>query len=371
MGKSEIAKIICKTHLDSELLCWEEGHFYTMSCSSGRDYRWIRNQEKPSPFDYDMVAEKIDEFLSGYKGKLKDKVKDQLTKLGSKIPMDNREIVLLCPKPTCQSIEKLDFKQYFNDLRTLSLTYAKPHYLPYLPINDKCCRSTWIYCPRKTVVFPPNTSGEYIHANTVCLGNGLNFISTIYPHDLNRALFWEMVQLKGNSIIDVTNDKDKTSRSLIPYYPSEINQVICFDQLNVTCLNEEQLSPTLFLYRLSLRNLTTNEEKKVDRIHYTGWLDVSGTNEHELLELVKAMQPYLHGTDVPIMHCVGGVGRTGTALTAIALEQLHGSGELCRDNRRDRINEIIIEGRKQRGPEFVQTDTQIETLWNFTDLMIM
>ena len=81
------------------------------------------------------------------------------------------------------------------------------------------------------------------------------------------------------------------------------------------------------------------------------------------------MQPYLYQADVPIVHCMGGVGRTGTLLTGVALVQLHRDGQLHTKNRLHHIRDIIIEGRKHRGLEFVQTDTQIETLWNLTDLM--
>lgn len=374
---SDTAKIICHTNLDIDLLGWSDNQFYRVGFLSclWRNISCLGNGHKQQDCDYQMVAGKIYEFLENYRGELEGRVAEQLTKLENKsIVSQPKSSLSIDPpfqfssKPAFPSEERPDFKALFWKLMELTYHEAQPHYLPSLPIDERCCRTDWIYCPRRTVVFPPTESGEYIHANTVNLGKDLNFIATIYPF-INRALFWQMVQMKGNLIVDVTNENDISRHSIKPYYPNEVNETFRSEEMQVTCLEAKQLTPTLFHYTLLVKNLETGEEKKVDRIHYIGWEDVDGTNENQLLEVIEAMQPYLYQADVPVVHCMGGVGRTGTLLTGVALVQLHRDGQLHTKNRLHHIRDIIIEGRKHRGLEFVQTDTQIETLWNLTDLM--
>lgn len=381
------AKVICNTNLDKDLLGWKDGEFFIVNALSRR-WRVVTIPKESDRFtdcDFQMVTQKVREFLQGYQGELRLHVNEQLTILESKTPkLASKTPTLLqqidafsnpihpktpLSKPSkVRSLERPNFRELLRKFAQQTESQAKAYYLPYLPIDARCCRCNWIYCPAKTVVLPPKESGEYIHANTVSLGEGLDFIATIYPFK-NRAWFWQMVQMKGNLIVDVTNKNDLSTRSIKPYYPTVENETISYEEMEVTCLETKQINETIFLYTLSVKNLQTGEEKTVDRMHYIGWEDVMGTNERELLELIEAMKPYLNQAAVPIVHCMGGVGRTGTALAGVALEQLHRQGLLNNDNRLEHMGNLLIEGRKQRGPEFLQTDTQIETLWSLINLL--
>ena len=66
---------------------------------------------------------------------------------------------------------------------------------------------------------------------------------------------------------------------------------------------------------------------------------------------------------MPIVHCMGGVGRTGTSFAAFALERAKQLGVLTQQNVLKLIEKSILRGRIERGPEFLQTATQLETLW--------
>jgi protein tyrosine phosphatase len=262
---------------------------------------------------------------------------------------------------------KIDFDKLFLQYWQLTSS-VEDEFKPYLPYTEQSCRCSWIFCPSKTNVnvtsFPKEEYG-YIHANTVSLGKGLNFIATIYPYQ--RTMFWSMVLEHGNSILDVTNENDLERNSVTPYYPqAERQRYVYGKRMEVTCLKKEEVTPVLIKYQLKVKDLERNEVKLIDRFHYIGWEDVCGTNEVELFDVVKNLESYLGQQSVPLVHCMGGVGRTGTALTAFALKALIDTGDIAdEESLLGHIQRIILEGRKQRGPEYVQTSTQVETLYKF------
>ena len=103
--------------------------------------------------------------------------------------------------------------------------------MQFRPYHADSCRVEWLRCPSTHGVYLPldafkGDTAHYLHANHVSLGEGLDFIATIYP--LDCALFWKMAMHKGNVIVDLTNDKDLIDNKAKPYYPTTVDEEMIF-----------------------------------------------------------------------------------------------------------------------------------------------
>ena len=235
----------------------------------------------------------------------------------------------------------------------------------YLPFDRSYCRNTWIRCIAKTSLPITGKNGEFIHANTVNLPGDIRCIATIYP--LIKELFWSTCMLKTNVIIDLTNDRDIKRNSLELYYPNEIGQTIQYGSIEITCLESEKFTTEIAKYQYKVTNLESCQTVLIDRIHYLDWEDVCGTNARRLLDVIHAMKPYENQDKVPMIHCVGGMGRSGTLITAASLKKLIEQRIVNPENLETYMESIVFEGRLQRSLEFIQTDTQIETVWELAN----
>ena len=102
--------------------------------------------------------------------------------------------------------------------------------------------------------------------------------------------------------------------------------------------------------------------KNIVRIHYTGWEDFGGATPETLDALVKKAE----GFRGPItVHCRAGVGRTGAFITALELKRRVKNGSIDPSNFIQVIEEIILTGRRHRGPMFVQTPEQVKTIFEY------
>lgn len=410
-SQAEIADLICRIDLDKEILGWDNGKFYAVN-SRGRVWINMMCKKKgvtPPVEDYRFVADKVKEFLETYEGKNRRQMEKKLDVLYSLSSPPAEEVPqqkwALVPKKYDGRIKKIqkmlvrrgshiaaklpstaskrasielsppavpNFFDIYDNLKRKTESIRKD-YLPSMPIDKRSCRVNWIFSPEKTNVkldsYPEKEHG-YIHANYISLGEGLNFIGTIYP--LHRGAFWSMVYQEGNVVVDITNKNDLKRNTVKPYYPQKIGETCIYnDHMLVRCKSKTQLTPTLIKYELQVVNKKTRKVRKIDRIHYTGWEDVQGTNEKELKDLIHVLEPYLGKSKVPIMHCMGGVGRTGTALTGVAMRRSIDLGEIVTSkNMIDHMKKTILLGRMQRGPEFVQTETQLQTLWKLGQLLL-
>lgn len=379
------ARIICSVDLDKQYLAWSKDHGFVSVTCFRQKLRARFNHPSSTDCDLQVVTEKLREFAATYQGPKKLQVEAQLKKMDAKLQRilsTNEQNVLpfemigkapaepLISPVGSQHPPKPNFLTELIELSRCTQLIAH-EYLPFMPCDPKSCRVNWVLCPAKTRVdMSPifATTTPYIHANTVSLGDGLNFIATIYP--LDHTLFWAMALHKGNAIVDLTNNNDLSRNKVDPYYPSKLNEVCLFDErMRVECVKVSQITRTLLKYELVVTDVKTKQSRQIDRFHYTGWEDVSGTNEQELLEVICALQPYLAKEQVPIVHCMGGVGRTGTAIAGFGIAQAHSKGLLESNEALDLVKTYVLEGRKQRGPEFLQTEDQIETLWNLANLL--
>lgn len=383
------AKLICDVNLDTHYLGWSNNGFYKVN---GLSYAWKKRMCKDRECDYVLVAEKVREFLKTYHGALHSQVTKQLVKLealspskpiSSKEVKEEKTFVVELSKTEAKktagikilkglsstslpSAEQPNFDQLFLKYQKVSDPILRDtHVMPY---SRKSCRFG-IRCLSKTIVSVDKILEDafgYLHANKVSFGEKekMNFIATLYP--LNRVVFWSAVHANGNAIIDLTNEKDWSFHEVSSYSPERVEETRYVEHMKIKCLAASQMAPHFFKYKLLITDLNTQISKEIDRFHYTGWKDEAGTNEAELFQFMQYVEPYLGQEDrLPIVHCMAGMGRTGTYIVAVAIKKLIAQGVITNlVNLEENMQRLIVEGREQRGEEFVRQPSQIETIWN-------
>jgi protein tyrosine phosphatase len=96
---------------------------------------------------------------------------------------------------------------------------------------------------------------------------------------------------------------------------------------------------------------------EVTHYHYRAWQDFSvptGTDETSLMNLIKKIKTELDAGKNTIVHCTGGIGRTGTFITSVLTSKL-------KKNVKFNLLDLILKLREKRA-EFVETDGQINLI---------
>jgi len=235
-----------------------------------------------------------------------------------------------------------------------------------LPLNKNCCRFSNILCPAETHVSLYAKDGSYLHANYVKLA-GVNFILTQYPLPNQFSLFWLTCQ-NASLVVDLTNEKDMCT-GLIPYAPPP-GQLQMAGNLTIACEKDPQaihkMRARLYSYDVK-ENDSSEKGCQIPRLHYEGWNDFEGISEDELDIAVAIMfKFYEKDPNRPlIMHCRAGVGRSGTVAVAYALSRLIRQNKVNEFNLEESIENLILEGRQQRGFAFVQSSDQLKTIYKW------
>ncbi|XP_067950763.1 tyrosine-protein phosphatase non-receptor type 13-like [Watersipora subatra] len=197
-----------------------------------------------------------------------------------------------------------------------------------------------------------NNEDDYINASHVqrTFGSDLyHYIASQGPMPHTADDFWEMVLEQDISVIAmVTQDVEGGKVKCHRYWPDSLYTPMNIYEVTLTKL----FSLDDFDVRhLEVRDVETNETKKVIHMNYTKWPDHGMPNSATpLLQFMRVMHK-LHTTGPILVHCSAGIGRTGTLIT---LDMVIGSIE--RDLKFD-INEIVTYLRKQR-PGMIQTKDQ-------------
>lgn len=270
---------------------------------------------------------------------------------------------------TFKEFPSINSKKFYKELRENNPITKM---LDYSPL---CCRFNDIPCPKEThFKFDHEKSDLYLHANHVIL-NDRQFIATQYPM-IYEAMdfklcesFWKM-STTSCLIVDLTNSSDH-NKGLTKYAPEEEDDELGFGNTFVVCNKKESVSSLNSInYRYSIET-GEDESFSIDRLHFKNWPDQNAIGVDELDRLVDFVNDkHKNQNQSIIIHCRAGVGRTGTLMVACAMKPMILNGTITSENLKETMEKLILSGRSQRGPHFVQTISQLQLLCEWAESLL-
>ncbi len=175
-------------------------------------------------------------------------------------------------------------------------------------------------------------SASHIGFSSELQPNYHNFIASQAPYAKNIHLFWQMVvENRVNQVVMVTELKE-TKRELCPcYWPEKVGQTLKLENgLELKLVKEKSL---LAKHKNSIQIRTIQvsykgRSKLVNHYWYRNWPDhTAPVDPTPLLTLIATVKSD-HRTAAPILvHCHGGVGRTGVFVTLYHMLQRQELGD--------------------------------------------
>lgn len=216
-----------------------------------------------------------------------------------------------------------------------------------------------VFCPAATSIW---AEGRPMHANRV--GEGITnrmFIASQAPLVEDYERFWSAAFAHSATIIDLTTKEDETKGGVTKYYPDQLGKTVKYGSMLVTL---DKMKNNLFLYKV--KDTRIGVTRDILRYRYDSWMDFTAVNLPTLQQLVKKVKQLApKDNKIVWLHCRAGIGRTGTLIAALILEEKIQSGEITKSNLEDQLVKLIVSLRKQRGPGFVQRKEQLDLLRQF------
>jgi protein tyrosine phosphatase len=222
---------------------------------------------------------------------------------------------------------------------------------------------------KKTVNCGKFNSENKIDNNSCFSGN--SFSKGVFAKDNTQLAFYRA--LKANNIafiIQLTNFAEQPVKGKClcktkadRYFNSTLNGEFNISKpdyspstakvLTLSVQKEENLGENVEIRKLKFTD-EDNTSHEVTHYHYRAWQDFSvptGTDEKALINLIKKIRTELELGKNTIVHCTGGVGRTGTFITSVLTSKL-------KKNVKFNLLDLILKLREKRA-DFVETSSQI------------
>lgn len=181
-----------------------------------------------------------------------------------------------------------------------------------------------------------------------------------------QSVFWERILHDKPTLIDLRFEDAVEKDS---FYPKlQQTDLISETEIKIfyTCHSVEQFKKTsIHKYHFTKLTQSPSELTEITRITYSHWPDQKIISLDEFRDLLDALEDATKGAPLWI-HCTAGVGRTGTVITALILKEKIKNKEICQENWEEKLIDIILTLRQQRGPLFVQKQEQLELLCEYT-----
>jgi protein tyrosine phosphatase len=215
-------------------------------------------------------------------------------------------------------------------------------------------------------------SGAYINANEMDPEGRkpARYIGTQAPLIGKGTLdhFWEMAyEKKSNVIVNLVSDTDLRRRKGEVYWPTLVQSTKDFGNYRVVLDPKEPedrkgngiVVRTFHIIPLVEGKPDEKNSRTIKQVHYSVWPDKGVPESGGVQALVDVLKPLQSKDEPMIVHCSAGVGRTGTLIAALEIDQLKSKGVEVTPKV---VVPIVLNLRKQRGGQTVQTSEQYDLL---------
>ncbi|MBC7405310.1 MAG: hypothetical protein H7252_06465 [Cytophaga sp.] len=210
---------------------------------------------------------------------------------------------------------------------------------------------------------------HFLHANHVDMGCGRHFIAAQKPVAGEIPGFHQvMVDRKVALVVDLTKYSEQDAAT--DYFPRQKGKSLqalgC--QLIAFCKKRSKFKPLMMIdQKIEMRGGQATHT--LQRLHFPGWPDHGVISTKTLIGLADKIEATSPDPARPVViHCMAGVGRTGTLMSFLAArkriaDEIMRNHGACNPAMILRIAlDAVAQGRLQRGPSFVQTPEQFNLL---------
>lgn len=231
--------------------------------------------------------------------------------------------------------------------------------VPYFTHGEVRNRFPTILCPKNTVV---KIGEQPFHANWV--GEGVmerKMIVAQSPLPEDSSLFWQTVFATDGGIVDLSTESDQKIGWVTKYYP-EPDQEEMHGAVRVKCISRNH----------NMREFEVEsggERKTIKRFRYPTLLDAD-----VLVSLKGVVTITKELVETPrnplIVVCPSGVACSAMIAVAFALEEQVANQTITKANLNEKLIDLIVHFRKERGESFIQTEGQLEIMRKYAKALL-
>lgn len=196
------------------------------------------------------------------------------------------------------------------------------------------------------------------YMNNISTGNNHYTASSFWMNsDASIDLFWKVIaHNRPGAIVKLINN-ELFNRGCPLYFPKEAGQSLVSTKPNtpkVTCIKKEEITDSLTLRILEVAS--AKETFHIAHIDFTGWPDFGVPDMQKfkvLMEVTNKECPETSPEKRLFVHCMGGMGRTGTFIGTHA-----GTHSPVAQRTEDLFYKIIMDMRSQRPLTMVEKPDQ-------------